>query len=165
MSQPPVDESLEKWRKELEGDKDDPLANPADDPRRFILEEFSVHIENGPTVVYDFTKDGLEKAANEAYQLKEGDNFHYEMKFKIHHEFMYGVKLICKSKKAIGSNEQEFEIGNFPPKVAQLSKVMTTCEVPKGFFARGKYDVVNTIVDNKGTKLFEFNSKFEIVKG
>ena len=160
-----VDESVEKWKKQLEGDKDDPRANPADDPRRFIAEEFSIVIDNGATHTYDLTKkEDLDRAANEAYQLKEGDTFHYEMKFRIHHEFMYGVKLVCKSKKTLASDTQEFEIGNFPPKVDQLSKVMISCEVPKGFFARGKYDVVNTVVDSKGTKLFEWNSKFEIVK-
>ena len=161
----PIDESVEKWKKQLEGDKDDPRANPADDPRRFIAEEFKIVIEGGKTYTYDFTKkEDLDRAANEAYQLKEGDTFHYEMKFRIHHEFMYGVKLVCKSKKTLSSNEQQFEIGNFPPKVDQLSKVMISCEVPKGFMARGKYDVINTIVDSKGTKLFEWNSKFEILK-
>lgn len=163
MSQP-VDESLEKWKKELEGDKDDPRANPADDPRRFILNSFKVVIENGETYEFDFTKDGLEKAAKTPYILKEGDTFHYELKFHVHHEFLYRVMLIQKSKKTIGSNEQEFEIGNFPPKIAELEKIIPDCEVPAGFIARGKYDVLNTIVDSKGTKLFEFNSKFEIVK-
>ena len=160
-----ADDSLEKWKKQHEGDKDDPRANPADDPRRFIAEEFSIVIENGATYTYDFTKkEDIERAANESYQLKEGDTFHYEIKFRIHHDFMYGVKLVCKSKKTLATDTQEFEIGNFPPKVDQLSKVMMSCEVPKGFFARGKYDVLNTVVDAKGTKLFEWSSKFEIVK-
>lgn len=160
----PVDESLEKWKKELEGDKDDPRASPADDPRRFILNKFSVVVENGKTFEFDFTKDGLKKAEEEGYVLKEGDTFHYEMKFHVHHEFLYRVMLKCKSKKTLASNEEEFEIGNFPPKIAELEKVMAECEVPKGFLARGKYDVVNTIVDSKNNKLFEFHTKFEIVK-
>ena len=160
-----IDESVEKWKKQLEGDKDDPRANPADDPRKFIPEEFSVVIENGKTYSYDLQKkEDLDRAAGEAYILKEGDNFHYELKFRVHHEFLYGVKLVCKNKKMLGSNQQEFEIGNFPPKVDQLTKVMMTCEVPTGFVTRGKYDVVNTIVNMRGDKLFEWNSKFEIVK-
>ena len=160
-----IDESVEKWRRELEGDKDDPRANPPDDQRRVIFEEFSVHVSDGKVYTYDLTtKEGLAKCAKEAYILHEGDTFHYELKFRVHHELVLGLKMKTKAKKLLNSQEEEFEIGSFPPKVDQLTKVMIDCEVPTGFLARGKYDVVNTIINGKGENLFSFDSKFEIVK-
>ena len=159
------DESLKKWRDSILKNADDPRANPADDPRRVILKEFSVVIQDGPTHVYDLSsQEELNKLKNEPYFLKEGCTFHYELSFYVHHELAIGLKMRVKSRKFIGSNEEVFDIGSFPQSPEIITKSMMECEVPSGFMARGSYTVTNTIVNNNGETIFAFDSKFEIVK-
>jgi len=159
------DESLRKWREAILRNADAPEANPKDDPRRVIIKEFRVIVTNGPTYTFDLTTpQGLEKAKSEPYILKEGCTFHYELKFCVHHELAIGLKMRVKSRKMIGSNEEVFDIGSYPQSPEDLTKVMIDCEVPVGFMSRGKYSVTNTIENNNGEAVFQFDSKFEIVK-
>lgn len=162
------DESVRKWKESLLGDaaKGDPaLASPKDDPRRVIPKEFKVVIEGGETLTYDLEDaKQLEDLKKKGYRLKEGQTFHYEVKFYVHHDIVLGLKLKTKAKKMMAKQEGEFEIGSYPPTIAIIEKSLDECEVPCGMMARGEYKVTNSFEDDMGRTHLKFQSKMVIDK-
>ena len=162
------DESLRKWKESLLGDAanaDPALTHPKDDPRLVIPKEFKVVIENGPTHTYNLEdKASLEDLKKKGYTLTEGQTFHYELKFLVHHDLVLGLRLKTKSKKMLAKQEAVFDIGSYPPTIAPIEKVLEDCEVPTGAMTRGEYKVTNTIEDDMGRTHIKFDSKFKIVK-
>lgn len=168
MKRDDEDESVRKWKESLLGDAanaDPALTHPPDDPRLVIPQEFKVVIHGGATHTYNLQdKASLEDLKKNGYELKEGQVFHYEISFLIHHDLVLGLKLKTKSKKMLAKNEAIFEIGSYPPTIAPIIKVMEECEVPTGAATRGNYKVENTIEDDMKRTHLKFESKFSIVK-
>ena len=162
------DESVRKWKESLLGDAanaDPALTHPKDDPRLVIPKEFKVVINGGKTHTYNLeNKANLEDLKKNGYELKEGQVFHYELTFLVHHDLVLGLKLRTKSKKMIAKQEAVFDIGSYPPTIAPIVKVLEECEVPVGSMTRGTYKVENTIEDDMGRTHLKFESKFTITK-
>ena len=163
------DESVRKWKEALLGDAakgDMSLASPKDDPRLVIPQKFSVIVQDGPTFTYNLQdKDQLADLKKNGYKLKEGQTFHYQVEFLLHHEIVLGLKLKTKTKKSIiTSQSAEFEIGSYPPTVAPIVKDLDECEVPKGNTARGTYKVIAEFEDDMKRSHFKFEMKFSIEK-
>ena len=162
------DESVKKWKESLLGDaaKGDPaLASPKDDPRLVIPQKFCVMVQGGESYTYDLqNKDQLQDLKKKGYKLKEGQTFHYQATFLVHHEIVLGLKLKTKTKKMLSSQSAEFEIGSYPPTIAPIVKDMEECEVPTGSMARGTYKVIASFEDDMGRNHFKFEMKFSIEK-
>ena len=159
------DESLKKWKASLLGDADNEAASPKDDPRKVIPLEFKIIIEGGETLTFDIsTPEKRNEIANTCYDLKEGQTFHYELSIHVHHDIVLGLRFVTKSRKAIKSFEEQFDVGSYPPTVAPIVKVMEDCEAPAGAMVRGSYKAQCKLVDEAGNEHFSFDMKFNIVK-
>ncbi|KAK8833982.1 hypothetical protein M9Y10_037465 [Tritrichomonas musculus] len=162
------DESVRKWKESLLGDAanaDPALTHPKDDPRLVIPKEFKVIIHGGKTHTYDLqNKDSLNDLKKNGYELKEGQVFHYQITFLVHHDLVLGLKLKTKSKKMIAKQEAVFDIGSYPPTIAPIVKDLEECEVPTGSMTRGTYKVDNSIEDDMQRTHLKFESKFTISK-
>ncbi|OHT01210.1 Rho GDP-dissociation inhibitor [Tritrichomonas foetus] len=162
------DESVRKWKESLLGDAanaDPALTHPKDDPRFVIPKEFKVVVQGGQTHTYNLEdKNSLNDLKKNGYKLTEGQTFHYEVTFLVHHDLVLGLKLKTKSKKMMAKQEASFDIGSYPPTIAPITKSLEECEVPTGMMTRGEYKTVNTIEDDMGRTHLKFESKFQIVK-
>jgi hypothetical protein len=167
LERPDEDESVRKWKESLLGDaaQDLSLASPKDDPRLVIAKEFKVVIQGGSTLTYNLEDEKqLTDLKKNGYKLKEGQTFHYEITFLLHHEIVLGLKLVTKSKKMLVKDEHSFEIGSYPPTVAPIVKELEECEVPAGVMARGEYKCESVLADDMGRTHFKFEMKFVIEK-
>jgi Rho GDP-dissociation inhibitor len=168
MERPDEDESVRKWKESLLGnpaDQDPKLTCPPDDKRIFIPKIFKVIVEGGPTYTYDLQNPAeLEGLKKKGYLLKEGQTFHYQLTFLVHHEIILGLKLKTKSKKLMHSEEADFDLGSYPPTAAPIVRDLDDCEVPKGMMSRGEYKCSSVIEDDMGRTHFKFDAKFKISK-
>ena len=103
VNQDNEDESLRKYKESLLGNVNDIYA-PKDDPRRVVILELKIMFQDRPNgdVVYNLEDPkGLQKLKTEPFTIKESAGYRIQVKFRVQHEIVSGLKYENKVYKGI----------------------------------------------------------------
>lgn len=168
------DESLAKWKASL-GLSADSTAYPvkAGDKRTVVIVEMSLVFPElpdlKPIVISLEDASGNTIAGKEIkFSIKEKAVYEVQIKYRVQHEIITGLKYLHSVKKAgIRVEKLEEPLGSYAPNTKekpfyQLS--LGAVEAPSGFIARGSYSAVTKFVDDDLTVHLSFPWSFQIVK-
>jgi len=153
------DESLVKYKQTLLCDEG---ANPADDPRRVIVERMSLVVGDRSDVMLDLTGDikNLKKMI-----VKEGTEYKIKIDFKVHHEIVSGLRYHHVIKyKGIKADKQTYMVGSYGPRKDAQSWLSPVDEAPKGMMYRGTYKIHSKFLDDDKIVHLEWDWEMEIKK-
>ena len=161
------DPALVAYLKSLGIDPD--YEPPKDDPRRVVISEFSVLFkDHEPTVLKLNSKEDIERAKTTPIVIKEGCEFRMQVKFRVQHTPVLGLKLIntvSKLGKQIASDEEI--LGSYPPKnefqALDIPKNDWN-EAPTGMLARGDYKSNVKFCDDDKVTHLQFDYLIRIAK-
>lgn len=128
VNQDNEDESLRKYKEALLGNVAEIYA-PKDDPRRVVVTELKVMLPDRPggDITYNLEeKGGIEKLKSEAFTIKESAKFKIQVRFKVQHEIVSGLKYENKIYKGIVKGQK-------------LSLYSSLIYYKKIFYKLGKY--------------------------
>jgi len=170
VNQDNEDESLRKYKESLLGNTAQ-IYSPKDDPRRVVVTELKVMFQDRPNgdVVYNLEdKGGIEKLKSEAFTIKEGASYKIQIKFRVQHEIVSGLKYENKVYKGIIRVAKENEmLGSFGPQKESHTVVFPRKgydEAPSGAIARGNYKAKSRYVDDDKQCHLEYEYCFKIAK-
>ena len=150
LSKDTMDESLVKYKKALLGGITMEEIGEETDPE---VEVISIEFvcpdrEEGPINLNFQGKELLKKT--EKFRMKEGTPFHIRIKFKVHHEIVYGLKFCNIVRIPMMNNRSEEVMGTFAPSEEIHEVNLEEAEAPSGFFKRGDYEGKAMLADSDG---------------
>ncbi|VDI06058.1 Rho GDP-dissociation inhibitor [Mytilus galloprovincialis] len=158
------DESLNKYKQALlgGGDAQDPFPN---DPRRVIVTELALVVQDREDVTLDLTGD-LAKLKDQVFVIKEGSAYKMRVKFFVQKkEIVSGLKYVQKTyRKGIKVDTSKFMVGSYPPKAEAHTWSTPIEDAPSGMLARGDYKVESLFTDDDKNEHLKWTWKFEIKK-
>ncbi|XP_063445020.1 rho GDP-dissociation inhibitor 1-like isoform X1 [Mytilus trossulus] len=158
------DESLNKYKQALlgGGDAKDPFPN---DPRRVIVTELALIVQDRDDVTLDLTGD-LAKLKDQVFVIKEGSAYKMRVKFFVQKkEIVSGLKYVQKTyRKGIKVDTSKFMVGSYPPKAEAHTWSTPIEDAPSGMLARGDYKVESLFTDDDKNEHLKWTWKFEIKK-
>ncbi|CAG2252404.1 rho GDP-dissociation inhibitor 1-like isoform X1 [Mytilus galloprovincialis] len=158
------DESLNKYKQALlgGGDAQDPFPN---DPRRVIVTELALVVQDRDDVTLDLTGD-LAKLKDQVFVIKEGSAYKMRVKFFVQKkEIVSGLKYVQKTyRKGIKVDTSKFMVGSYPPKAEAHTWSTPIEDAPSGMLARGDYKVESLFTDDDKNEHLKWTWKFEIKK-
>ncbi|CAC5425413.1 unnamed protein product [Mytilus coruscus] len=158
------DESLNKYKQALlgGGDAKDPFPN---DPRRVIVTELALVVQDREDVTLDLTGD-LSKLKDQVFVIKEGSAYKMRVKFFVQKkEIVSGLKYVQKTyRKGIKVDTSKFMVGSYPPKAEAHTWSTPIEDAPSGMLARGDYKVESLFTDDDKNEHLKWTWKFEIKK-
>lgn len=168
------DELLAKWKASL-GLTSDANAYPvkAGDLRKVVVVEMSLQFpeqpELKPIVINLEDAEGNTIAGKEIkFSIKERLVYQLQIKFRVQHEIITGLKYLHLIKKTgIRVDKLEEPLGLYAPSTTDkpyYEKVFSEVEAPLGMLARGSYLAVTKFVDDDKTVHLTFPWSFAIVK-
>jgi len=170
VNQDQEDESLRKYKESLLGNMA-AIYSPKDDPRRVVVTELKIIFKDRPEgdVVYNLEeKGGLEKLKTTAFVIKEAASYRIQVKFRVQHEIVSGLKYENKVYKGPLRVAKEKEmLGSFGPQKESHTVVFPRKgfeEAPSGFAARGNYKAKSRYVDDDKQCHLEYEYCFTIAK-
>lgn len=168
MNKDAGDESLRKYKLSLLGNVGD--KGDTKDPRKVVVTEFRVIFEskNTPDQVFHLDSDeGVEKINKVGVDLKEGCAFKFQLKFRVNHEILTGLKFTNSIKKGIFNTTEDIVIGSYAPQTSAYTFCLPKDgynNAPSGMMLRGKYKAKDTFVDSDGNKHLEYDYKVNVTK-
>ncbi|XP_052070351.1 rho GDP-dissociation inhibitor 1-like isoform X2 [Mytilus californianus] len=158
------DESLNKYKQALlgGGDAKDPFPN---DPRRVIVTELALVVQDREDVTLDLTGD-LSKLKEQVFTIKEAAPYKMRVKFFVQKgELVSGLKYIQKTyRKGVKVDTSKFMVGSYPPKAEAHTWSTPIEDAPSGMLARGDYKVESLFTDDDKNEHLKWTWKFEIKK-
>ncbi|CAG2252402.1 rho GDP-dissociation inhibitor 1-like isoform X2 [Mytilus galloprovincialis] len=158
------DESLNKYKQALlgGGDAQDPFPN---DPRRVIVTELALVVQDRDDVTLDLTGD-LSKLKEQVFTIKEAAPYKMRVKFFVQKgELVSGLKYIQKTyRKGVKVDTSKFMVGSYPPKAEAHTWSTPIEDAPSGMLARGDYKVESLFTDDDKNEHLKWTWKFEIKK-
>ncbi|XP_063445021.1 rho GDP-dissociation inhibitor 1-like isoform X2 [Mytilus trossulus] len=158
------DESLNKYKQALlgGGDAKDPFPN---DPRRVIVTELALIVQDRDDVTLDLTGD-LTKLKEQVFTIKEAAPYKMRVKFFVQKgELVSGLKYIQKTyRKGVKVDTSKFMVGSYPPKAEAHTWSTPIEDAPSGMLARGDYKVESLFTDDDKNEHLKWTWKFEIKK-
>ncbi|VDI06059.1 Rho GDP-dissociation inhibitor [Mytilus galloprovincialis] len=158
------DESLNKYKQALlgGGDAQDPFPN---DPRRVIVTELALVVQDREDVTLDLTGD-LSKLKEQVFTIKEAAPYKMRVKFFVQKgELVSGLKYIQKTyRKGVKVDTSKFMVGSYPPKAEAHTWSTPIEDAPSGMLARGDYKVESLFTDDDKNEHLKWTWKFEIKK-
>jgi len=136
-----------------------------------VILELKIIFQDRPNgdVVYNLEdKNGLEKLKSTAFTIKEGCGYKIQVKFRVQHEIVSGLKYENKVYKGIIRAAVEREmLGSFGPQ--KTPHIVTFPrrgweEAPSGTLARGKYKAKSRYYDDDKQNHLKYEYCFEIKK-
>ncbi|GMH92664.1 hypothetical protein TrST_g1783 [Triparma strigata] len=164
------DESLRKYKEQLLGKAAKGDLGDTSDTRKVVVIEFKVVFEDkgSPDQVFNLdTEEGVAKLTADGLQLKEGAGFRFELKFRVNHEILTGLKFINKTKKGIFSQSEDVVIGSFAPATEPYSFAFPRYgfnNAPAGMMFRGVYKATDKFTDSDGNEHLTYDYKVKIVR-
>lgn len=167
------DESLAKWKASLGLSADSaPYAVAAGDKRTVVIVEmalvFPENPELDPIIVPLEDKDGATLKTDIKFNIKEKSVYELQIKFRVQHEIITGLKYLHSVKKAgIRVDKLEEPLGSYAPNTTDkpyYEKSFGAVEAPSGMFARGSYSAITKFIDDDKTVHLEFPWSFQITK-
>lgn len=159
------DESLNKYKQALlggAGDVKDPFPN---DPRRVVVTELALVVQDREDVTLDLTGD-LTKLKEQVFTIKEGAPYKMRVKFYVQKgEIVSGLKYVQKTyRKGVKVDTSKFMVGSYPPKEEAHTWNTPIEDAPSGMLARGEYKVESLFTDDDKNEHLKWVWKFEIKK-
>ncbi|KAI8344073.1 immunoglobulin E-set [Chlamydoabsidia padenii] len=160
------DESLKKWKESLGLGNTTAVPAPTDDPRRVVVEQIALEVENRDDVVIDLsTPNALEKAKSTPFTIKEGVEYRMKVKFRVQHDVVSGLKYLQVVKRhGVRVDKTEEMIGSYGPQPNCYEKKFQLEEAPSGMLARGHYEAKSKFVDDDNVTHMEWSWTFDIKK-
>lgn len=167
------DESLAKWKASLGLAVDStPYPVKAGDKRTVVIVEMALVFPEDPLLpsvvilMEDAAGNTLDKQIN--FTIKEKAVYELQIKFRVQHEIITGLKYLHSVKKAgIRVDKVEEPLGSYAPNTKEkpfYEKSFGAVEAPSGFLARGSYSAVTKFVDDDKTVHATFPWSFLIAK-
>lgn len=168
------DESLAKWKASL-GLTTDENAYPVKpgDKRKVVIVEMSLKFPDQPELLpivinledsYGNTITGKEIKFN----IKEKSVYQLNIKFRVQHEIITGLKYLHSIKKSgIRVDKVEEPLGSYAPNTKDkpyYEKAFGEVEAPSGMLARGNYSATTKFIDDDKTVHLSFPWSFTIIK-
>jgi len=144
---------------------------PKDDPRRVVINEFSVIFKDDvhPPYTLRFQKaEDLIEAKKTPIVVKEGVEFKIRISFRVQHNVVLGLKIqntISKLGKTVSDDEEM--LGTYPPKNEFQSLDVPRSdwtEAPSGLIFRGDYKAKVKFTDDDKKTHLEFDYVLKITK-
>lgn len=163
------DESLAKW-KALLGLDGLAIAKPGD-KRTVVIVEMAVTFpeSSAPPIVIpleDASGNTIDKDIK--FAIKEKSVYEVQIKFRVQHEIITGLKYLHSVKKAgIRVEKVEEPLGLYAPNTKDKPfyvKLLGAVEAPLGLLARGSYSAITKFVDDDKTVHLTFPWSFQIAK-
>lgn len=167
------DESLAKWKASL-GLSNDSSAYPvkAGDKRTVVIVEMALTFPEDPSTapivipLEDASGNSISKDIK--FTIKEKSVYELQIKFRVQHEIITGLKYLHAVKKAgIRVDKLEEPLGSYAPNTKEkpyYEKSLGAVEAPSGMLARGSYSAVTKFVDDDKTVHLTFPWAFQITK-
>lgn len=167
------DESLAKWKASLGlSATAAPYPVPAGDKRTVVIVEMSLTFpelpELEPVVIPLEDEQGNTLKRDIKFTIKENSVYELQIKFRVQHEIITGLKYLHSVKKG-GFRVEKLEepLGSYAPNTVDkpyYEKSLGATEAPSGFLARGAYSATTKFVDDDKTTHLEFNWSFQLTK-
>lgn len=167
------DESLAKWKASLGLSADSsPYPVQAGDKRTVVIVEMALLFPEDPSMqsivipLEDATGNSISKDIK--FTIKERSVYELQIKFRVQHEIITGLKYLHSVKKAgIRVDKLEEPLGSYAPNTKEkpyYEKSLGAVEAPSGLLARGSYSAVTKFVDDDKTVHLTFPWSFQITK-
>eukprot|EP00729_Bicosta_minor_P006339 gene6339-18889_t len=157
------DEALQRWKAQLLAGADSGSGGPPVEVAKMELHSSEAGHE---PMVLDLTGDisALADKAN-AYQVKEGTEFHVQIFFKVNGEVVSGLKYTQKTFKGpIKLGSDSHMLGSYGPKAEiQMAKTPKD-DFPSGMLARTTVKCVSKFIDDDGVVHKEWTWWLKIAK-
>lgn len=167
------DESLAKW-KALLGLSADSSAYPvkAGDKRTVVIVEMALTFPEDPKkesiVIPLEDASGNSISKDIKFTIAERSVYELQIKFRVQHEIITGLKYLHSVKKAgIRVDKLEEPLGSYAPNTKEkpyYEKSLGAVEAPLGMLARGSYSATTKFVDDDKTVHLSFPWSFQITK-
>ncbi|KAF3929630.1 hypothetical protein ABW20_dc0103479 [Dactylellina cionopaga] len=162
------DEALAKWKKSLGLGEGTPVGDP-NDPRTVIIEQLSLLVKDRPDISVDLTsEEALNSLSKKPFIIKEGASFQMQIKFRVQHEVISGLRYVQLVKRmGVRLDKSEEMLGSYGPntdKIPQYNKTLLQEEAPSGMTARATYAATSRFTDDDKKVHLEFNWAFTIKK-
>lgn len=154
---------------------DDATAYPvkAGDKRKVVIVEMSLQFPDQPNL--DPIVINLEDAQGNTIEgkeikfiIKEKSIYQFQIKFRVQHEIITGLKYLHLVKKAgIRVDKVEEPLGSYAPNTKDkpyYERVFSEVEAPSGMFARGSYSAMTKFIDDDSNVHLSFPWSFTISK-
>ena len=162
------DESLARYKAQLLGAA--ATVKTTDDPRRVVLIEFRVIVEDEAVQDMGFdlsTKENLAAMAKNPFILKEGCKYKFKITFKVQHEIVPGLRFTNVVRRAVFSDTEEVVIGSHAPAAEPHSFLFPRRgwrTAPSGMLMRGDYSGKIRLFDTDNVTHAGFAYKLKIAK-
>ncbi|SGZ54617.1 CIC11C00000001960 [Sungouiella intermedia] len=167
------DESLAKWKASLGLSADSsPYPVKAGDKRTVVIVEMALTFPEDasmqPIVIPLEDASGNTISKDIKFTIKEKSVYELQIKFRVQHEIITGLKYLHSVKKAgIRVDKLEEPLGSYAPNTKEkpyYEKFLGAVEAPSGMLARGSYSAVTKFVDDDKTEHLSFPWAFQITK-
>jgi Rho GDP-dissociation inhibitor len=166
------DKSLENYKKQLLGAAMSEVYAPKDDPRRVVILEMRVILEEKPNndIVFSNLDNPavLAKLKDTPFTLKEGCKYKIKLTFRVQHDIVTGLKYgNYIYKLGIRVAKEETMIGSYPPQKSPHEVTFPRIgweECPSGTIQRGDYKAKSKFIDDDGENHLEYDYSFKIKK-
>eukprot|EP01105_Mastigella_eilhardi_P026668 TRINITY_DN780_c0_g1_i1.p1 TRINITY_DN780_c0_g1~~TRINITY_DN780_c0_g1_i1.p1 ORF type:complete len:208 (-),score=88.55 TRINITY_DN780_c0_g1_i1:111-674(-) len=143
---------------------------PKDDPRRCVINEFSIVFKEGhdPITLKLNSEEDIKSAAKTPLVIKEGTEFKIRIMFRVQHNVVLGLKIVNHVKrmgKTVADDEEM--LGTYPPKndFQQLEIPRNDWnEAPSGMLLRGEYKSSMQFIDDDKKCHLQFDYILKIAK-
>ena len=140
----------------------------ANDPRRVVVEEFRVILEDAatPDIAYACdTEAALAALSSSTVSLKQKCHYKFKISFRVQHEIVAGLTFTSKVKRGPISDTDQIMIGSYPPGQHEFQFPKNGWnECPSGMLARGKYSAIATFTDSDKVDHSQFKYTLKITK-
>jgi Rho GDP-dissociation inhibitor len=158
------DESLARWKASLglggavNADTSGPKVTV------LTLELTSPTLPPGKKLIFDLKNHN--QAKEDIFTIKEGVEYNVQIKFKVNHSIISGVRYIHLVKRAgVRVDKLEQMLGSYGPSPNPYTKAFDPEESPSGLLARsGSYSVKSTVLDDDGEIYAEWTWSFKLAK-
>ncbi|TNY23567.1 E set domain-containing protein [Rhodotorula diobovata] len=166
------DESLARWKASLgigagAGAGAGPSSSSGSGPNVEILGLSLTAPTRAQPIQLDLTdSDKVKDLKKSPIVIKEGAEYNVELKFKVNHGLVSGLKYI-QAVRRLGATVDKLEsmIGSYGPSPEPVVKKFVTEEAPTGMLARsGTYAVRSRVIDDDGKVYVDFEWAFKLAK-
>jgi len=165
------DESIAKWKASLGiGKEAGAGVGDASDPRKVIVLQLRVEIENKEPIVIEVEKEGGSQRKVGPFQIEEGSTYTLSVRFRVQHEIISGLKYVqVVKRKGITLDKLTEMLGSYLPNqrndpTPYYEKKFPPEQTPTGILGRGTYDASAKFVDDDNMTHVTLEWSFEVVK-
>nr|CAB3222853.1 rho GDP-dissociation inhibitor 1-like [Phallusia mammillata] len=152
------DESLQKYKKELLGGKQDILDEGGNN---VLVKALRIIVEGREDLVIDLTGN----LSDLKVTMKEGVKYRLKIVFRVQREIVSGLRFLSQVKrKGIKVDSSNHMVGSYGPKTEEHSFLAPMEDAPSGMIARGVYNIHSKFTDDDKNIYLEWDWAMTIAK-